>query len=58
MAIKEKTWKNGVIINLTPKEIAPFINIAVRDLGKCRYRLHKKLEIVSDTNLNDYEINF
>jgi ligand-binding sensor domain-containing protein/DNA-binding NarL/FixJ family response regulator len=43
-------------MNLTTKEIAPLMNISVRGIEISRYRLRKKLELDSDTNLNDFMI--
>ena len=44
-------------MNLTTKEIAQLMNISVRGVEISRYRLRKKLGIVSETNLFDYLIN-
>lgn len=38
-------------MNLTTKEIAPLLNISVRGVEISRYRVRKKLELDSDTNL-------
>lgn len=38
-------------MNLTTKEIAPLLNISVRGVEISRYRLRKKLNLESDTNL-------
>ena len=41
-------------MNLTTKEIAPLMNISVRGVEISRYRLRKKLELDSDTNLVEF----
>jgi ligand-binding sensor domain-containing protein/DNA-binding CsgD family transcriptional regulator len=41
-------------MNLASKEIAPLLNISVRGVEISRYRLRKKLEISTETNLFDY----
>lgn len=38
-------------MNLTTKEIAPLLNISVRGVEISRYRVRKKLDLDSDTNL-------
>ena len=43
-------------MNLSTKEIAQLMNISVRGVDVGRYRLRKKLEISSQTNLFDYMI--
>lgn len=45
-------------MNLTTKEIAQLTNISVRGVEISRYRLRKKLQIPSETNLMDYLITF
>jgi DNA-binding CsgD family transcriptional regulator len=44
-------------MNLSTKEIAQLMNISVRGVEISRYRLRKKLQIPSETNLFDYLIN-
>lgn len=44
-------------MNLSTKEIAQLMNISVRGVEISRYRLRKKLQLASDTNLFDYLIN-
>ncbi len=44
-------------MNLTTKEIAPLMNISVRGVEISRYRLRKKLDIDTDTNLVDFIMN-
>ncbi len=41
-------------MNLSTKEIAPLMNISVRGVEISRYRLRKKLDIDTDTNLVDF----
>lgn len=44
-------------MNLSTKEIAQLMNISVRGVEVSRYRLRKKLELTTETNLFDYLIN-
>ncbi len=44
-------------MNLSTKEIAQLMNISVRGVEVSRYRLRKKLELATETNLFDYLIN-
>jgi len=44
-------------MNLSTKEIAQLMNISVRGVEISRYRLRKKLQISTDTNLFDYLIS-
>jgi DNA-binding CsgD family transcriptional regulator len=44
-------------MNLSTKEIAQLMNISVRGVEISRYRLRKKLQLPSETNLFDYLIN-
>ena len=44
-------------MNLSTKEIAQLMNISVRGVEISRYRLRKKLNLATDTNLFDYLIN-
>ncbi len=44
-------------MNLTTKEIAPLLNISVRGVEISRYRLRKKLDLDSETNLVTFIIN-
>jgi DNA-binding CsgD family transcriptional regulator len=42
-------------LNLTSKEIAQLMNISIRGVETCRYRLRKKLGITTnDVGLHDY----
>ncbi|MEO1713268.1 MAG: triple tyrosine motif-containing protein, partial [Bacteroidota bacterium] len=41
-------------MNLTSKEIAPLMNISVRGVEASRYRLRKKLQLPSSTNLQEF----
>ncbi|GAO42224.1 ligand-binding sensor domain-containing protein [Flavihumibacter petaseus] len=43
-------------MNLTTKEIAPLLKISVRGVEISRYRLRKKLQLPTETNLFDYLI--
>ncbi|MEL6833685.1 MAG: triple tyrosine motif-containing protein [Bacteroidota bacterium] len=45
-------------MNLTTKEIAPLMNISVRGVEISRYRLRKKLQLDTDTNLTDFIMRF
>ena len=45
-------------MNLTTKEIAPLLNISIRGVEISRYRLRKKLDLETSTNLNEYMMNF
>jgi len=42
---------------LSTKEIAQLMNISVRGVEISRYRLRKKLNLATDTNLFDYLIS-
>ena len=44
-------------MNLSTKEIAQLMNISVRGVEISRYRLRKKLNLATDTNLFDYLIS-
>jgi DNA-binding CsgD family transcriptional regulator len=44
-------------MNLSTKEIAQLMNISVRGVEISRYRLRKKLQLASETNLFDYLIS-
>ncbi len=44
-------------MNLTSKEIAQLMNISLRGVEISRYRLRKKLQISTETNLFDYLLN-
>ncbi len=44
-------------MNLSTKEIAQLMSISVRGVEVSRYRLRKKLELTTETNLFDYLIN-
>ena len=43
-------------MNLASKEIAQLMSVSVRAVEVSRYRLRKKLDVSSDTNLFDYLI--
>ncbi len=45
-------------MNLSTKEIAPLMNISVRGVEVGRYRLRKKMEIPTETNLNEFMMEF
>jgi DNA-binding CsgD family transcriptional regulator len=45
-------------LNISSKEIAPLMNISVRGVEICRYRVRKKLDIDRDTNMTTFVINF
>jgi ligand-binding sensor domain-containing protein/DNA-binding CsgD family transcriptional regulator len=45
-------------MNLSTKEIAPLMNISVRGVEISRYRLRKKLDLPTETNLNEFMMNF
>ncbi len=45
-------------MNLSSKEIAALMNISVRGVEASRYRLRKRLELDTETNLTDFLIRF
>ncbi|MCB0638615.1 MAG: hypothetical protein KDC54_18420, partial [Lewinella sp.] len=45
-------------MNLSTKEIAPLMNISVRGVEISRYRLRKKLDLDTSTNLTDFLMRF
>ncbi|MEQ9265731.1 MAG: hypothetical protein RLN81_10950, partial [Balneolaceae bacterium] len=45
-------------MNLASKEIAPLLNISVRGVEERRYRLRKRLDITTDTNLTELIMTF
>ena len=45
-------------LNISSKEIAPLMNISVRGVEICRYRVRKKLDIERDTNMTTFIMNF
>jgi DNA-binding CsgD family transcriptional regulator len=45
-------------LNISSKEIAPLMNISVRGVEICRYRVRKKLTIDRETNMTSFIINF
>ncbi|MBD3615070.1 MAG: hypothetical protein HUJ22_00755 [Gracilimonas sp.] len=45
-------------MNLSSKEIAPLLNISVRGVEERRYRLRKRLDLSTDTNLNELIMTF
>jgi ligand-binding sensor domain-containing protein/DNA-binding CsgD family transcriptional regulator len=44
-------------MNIPTKEIAPLMNISVRGVEICRYRIRKKLGIQRETNLTSFLLN-
>ncbi len=44
-------------MNISTKEIAPLMNISIRGVEICRYRVRKKLNIDRDTNLTSLIID-
>ena len=44
-------------LNISTKEIAPLMNISIRGVEICRYRVRKKLNIDRDTNLTSMIID-
>jgi DNA-binding CsgD family transcriptional regulator len=44
-------------MNISTKEIAPLMNISIRGVEICRYRVRKKLNIERDTNLTSLIID-
>ena len=45
-------------MNLSSKEIAPLLNISVRGVEISRYRLRRKLDLDTSTNLNEFMMGF
>jgi len=45
-------------MNMSSKEIAPILQISVRSVENKRYRLRKKMNLPSDTNLSEYLMRF
>ncbi|UII23858.1 ligand-binding sensor domain-containing protein [Fulvivirga ligni] len=45
-------------MNLSTKEVAHLLNISVRGVEICRYRLRKKLELERSTNLQEFILKF
>jgi DNA-binding CsgD family transcriptional regulator/cell division protein FtsB len=45
-------------MNLSSKEIAPLLNISLRGVENKRYRLRRKMELETDTNLADFLIKY
>ncbi|MEH0152847.1 triple tyrosine motif-containing protein [Limibacter armeniacum] len=45
-------------LNLSSKEIASMMNITIRSIEGCRYRLRKHLNLNSNTNLNEFILKF
>ncbi|MBK8627095.1 MAG: hypothetical protein IPN86_16485 [Saprospiraceae bacterium] len=45
-------------MNLTTKEIASLMNISIRSVETNRYRLRKKLDLDSETNLSQFLMNY
>jgi DNA-binding CsgD family transcriptional regulator len=45
-------------LNISSKEIAPLMNISVRGVEICRYRVRKKLDIDREINMTSFIMNF
>ncbi len=45
-------------MNLSSKEIAPLLNISIRGVEERRYRLRKRLDLSTDTNLSELIMTF
>ncbi|WP_421894797.1 triple tyrosine motif-containing protein [Marinoscillum sp.] len=45
-------------LNLSSKEIASMMNITIRSIEGCRYRLRKHLNLSSETNLSEFILKF
>lgn len=45
-------------LNLSSKEIASMMNITIRSIEGCRYRLRKHLNLSGQTNLNEFILKF
>lgn len=45
-------------MNMSSKEIAPILQISVRSVENKRYRLRKKMNLASETNLSEYLMRF
>ncbi|MGL1886954.1 MAG: hypothetical protein OCD76_10590 [Reichenbachiella sp.] len=45
-------------LNLSSKEISSMMNITVRSVEGCRYRLRKQLKLDSNTNLNNFIVKY
>ncbi|MNS36355.1 bacterial transduction protein [compost metagenome] len=45
-------------MNFNTKEIAPLLGISVRGVEDTRYRIRKKLQLPSDTNITEFILNF
>lgn len=45
-------------MNMSSKEIAPILQISVRSVENKRYRLRKKMNLSSETNLSEYLMRF
>ena len=45
-------------MNLSSKEIAPLLNISLRGVENKRYRLRRKMDLDSDTNLTDFLMQY
>jgi DNA-binding CsgD family transcriptional regulator len=45
-------------MNLSSKEVAPLLNISVRGVEERRYRLRKRLDLSTDTNLTELIMTF
>jgi hypothetical protein len=45
-------------MNLASKDIAPLFNISLRGLENKRYRLRKKMHLPTETDVNDFFVNY
>ncbi len=54
LTAKDKKLCAYLRMNLSTKEIAPLMGISVRGVEIGRYRLRKKLNLASETNLNEF----
>jgi DNA-binding CsgD family transcriptional regulator len=45
-------------MNLSSKEIASLMNISIRGVEASRYRLRKRLDLDTETNLTEFLIRF
>ncbi|MBF4516791.1 ABC transporter substrate-binding protein [Flavobacterium sp. ANB] len=45
-------------MNFNTKEIAPLLGISVRGVEDTRYRIRKKMQLPSDTNITEFILNF
>lgn len=45
-------------MNLSTKEIANLMNVSIRGIEASQYRLRKRLDLPSDSNLNTFFMNY